>query len=515
MTKIVANPVAEEELQLLNTAADFSGDFLNLDQTTPQTTVGELNFPSFKGLGIDWNVTDPVVDSFTVTRLSGPMPSGSDRAIDFFVLSYVNTPMGRIFSQGFYGISFLDEEPVGNDFKVKVDWLPPEDGLADGYQVFIADPIRGLSGIESLYVTSPTLTYDGTNAVEAGTYYQTALSTSFDLTNGRIAGDVAINGFITAGFQPGGTISIGGGAGSGSWQGTNSIFIGNVAGSSSPYNSGSICIGDSAGSVGTNISGIVAIGSQALQNADNSGNSVAIGNNAGYNSSDASNSLFFGSQAGSFANFAAGSTFLGVQCGYLATNAYTSLFIGTQAGYDATNACNSIFIGNTAGFRDTVNNTSSSEHQSILIGSKTLTDGYKDTILIGHGAKSSVANQLNIGNAFYIKGIYSSETPSSTPVTTAVATMPFGIIGKITTVTNTYNVLESDATVICNKATAFTVTLPTAVVGQIFSIKNIGVGVVTVDGAGSDTIDSALTQEVTQWDCLRLQCNAANSWIII
>lgn len=90
-----------------------------------------------------------------------------------------------------------------------------------------------------------------------------------------------------------------------------------------------------------------------------------------------------------------------------------------------------------------------------------------------------------------------------------------GVFGKITTITNTYTVLATDETVVCNKATAFTVTLPTAVVGQIFDIKNIGAGTVTVDGAGADTIDGITTQDILQWDNLKIKCNAANSWIIL
>ncbi len=89
-----------------------------------------------------------------------------------------------------------------------------------------------------------------------------------------------------------------------------------------------------------------------------------------------------------------------------------------------------------------------------------------------------------------------------------------GVIGKITTVTDTYIVQSVDETIVCNKSTAFTVTLPTAVIGQIFYIKNIGLGIVTVDGASSDTIDGNLTQSLHQWDCMEIQCYAANSWAI-
>ena len=90
-----------------------------------------------------------------------------------------------------------------------------------------------------------------------------------------------------------------------------------------------------------------------------------------------------------------------------------------------------------------------------------------------------------------------------------------GIISKVTTVTDTYTILATDYTIVGNKATDFTVTLPTAVIGQIFSIKNIGVGVVTVDGDGGDTIDGELTQDVATWDCLKIQCSSANTWIVI
>lgn len=87
---------------------------------------------------------------------------------------------------------------------------------------------------------------------------------------------------------------------------------------------------------------------------------------------------------------------------------------------------------------------------------------------------------------------------------------------SIVTVTNTYDILATDDTVICNKTAAFTVTLPVAVVGQSFNIKNIGAGIVTVVGqGGTDTIDGEVSQTVNQWDCMIVQCYAANKWVII
>ena len=103
---------------------------------------------------------------------------------------------------------------------------------------------------------------------------------------------------------------------------------------------------------------------------------------------------------------------------------------------------------------------------------------------------------------------------ADTDVQKALDTLDNGLVG-ITTVLDTYTVLVTDETVICNKATAFTVTLPTAVVGQVFTIKNIGAGLVTVDADGSDEIDGDTTQPVAQWEALKIQCNIANSWVAI
>lgn len=70
-------------------------------------------------------------------------------------------------------------------------------------------------------------------------------------------------------------------------------------------------------------------------------------------------------------------------------------------------------------------------------------------------------------------------------------------------------------TVVCNKATPMTITLP-ATIGsyKIIEIKNIGAGTATVSNAGSDTIDGGGSQSVLQWECLVLQDYAVGSWII-
>ena len=91
-------------------------------------------------------------------------------------------------------------------------------------------------------------------------------------------------------------------------------------------------------------------------------------------------------------------------------------------------------------------------------------------------------------------------------------------IGTITTVTNTYTVLTTDEIIICNKSTAFNVTLPEAVIGQSFTISNIGAGVVTViakTGGTADLINGETTQALNQWDSMTIRSYAANRWDII
>jgi hypothetical protein len=118
------------------------------------------------------------------------------------------------------------------------------------------------------------------------------------------------------------------------------------------------------------------------------------------------------------------------------------------------------------------------------------------------------------GNATYYSdfAVSSEGALTVTPITTV--TLQHGQIRKITTVDDTYTILATDYTVVCNKATDFTVTLPTATVGQVFNIKNINTGVVTVSLAG-DTIDGEASQTIDQWECLVVQCSAANTWIIL
>jgi hypothetical protein len=90
------------------------------------------------------------------------------------------------------------------------------------------------------------------------------------------------------------------------------------------------------------------------------------------------------------------------------------------------------------------------------------------------------------------------------------ASMSFAVV------TNTYVVADEIELVVCNKATAFTVTIPVASAsGRKITIKNINTGAVTVDGNGSDTIDGIANQVLSQWDALTVVDYLANAWVII
>lgn len=88
----------------------------------------------------------------------------------------------------------------------------------------------------------------------------------------------------------------------------------------------------------------------------------------------------------------------------------------------------------------------------------------------------------------------------------------------VSTVTKTgdYTASSSDDIIVCNKATAMTITLPAATGGgKIYWIKSIGAGVVTVDPNLSETIDGENTQTVQQWECICIHDYASGVWAII
>tara|TARA_R110002020_G_C16301409_1_gene773145 strand:- start:98 stop:1603 length:1506 start_codon:yes stop_codon:yes gene_type:complete len=87
--------------------------------------------------------------------------------------------------------------------------------------------------------------------------------------------------------------------------------------------------------------------------------------------------------------------------------------------------------------------------------------------------------------------------------------------GSVRAVSTTQAILADDQTLNCTST--ITLTLPTAagINGKIYNIKNSGVGVITVDTTGAQTIDGTLTKTINvQWDSMTVQSTGSN-WIII
>ena len=82
-------------------------------------------------------------------------------------------------------------------------------------------------------------------------------------------------------------------------------------------------------------------------------------------------------------------------------------------------------------------------------------------------------------------------------------------------ITDTDNILITDESIRCSKATPFTVTLPVGIIGQTFTIKNIGLGAVTVEGNGAETIDAELNQILYTNDDIIIQCQELTKWSIL
>jgi hypothetical protein len=126
---------------------------------------------------------------------------------------------------------------------------------------------------------------------------------------------------------------------------------------------------------------------------------ISLGLNAGVDTISASYSILLGTYAGNNATYAGNSIFLGQFTGKDAVNAHESTFIGLSAGNSATTANNSIFLGVLAGSRDIVNNSVDTNDYSILIGARTSTGGFSNSIAIGGLAINTATNQLMIGSA--------------------------------------------------------------------------------------------------------------------
>lgn len=134
-----------------------------------------------------------------------------------------------------------------------------------------------------------------------------------------------------------------------------------------------------------------------------------------------------------------------------------------------------------------------------------VTNSYGLTVNAQTGGTNNYTARFLSGNV----GILTSAPNSSLHVAGSVAT-GWRAISVADSFTSTDFTIESSG------AAAYNVTLPTAVgiTGRIYVLKNVSGGIRTLATTSSQTIDGALTREVTATNNIMIQSNGTN-WIII
>lgn len=328
--------------------------------------------------------------------------------------------------------------------------------------------------------------------------------------------------------------------------GTKGIFIGYLAGvTSGTVGTGAIEIGErssgtiAALNIGTNSC------SMGLDARATSTSSTAIGNVAlatavsaiaiGYAAlAEGIDNISLGTSAGSNGASPTGSQ--AVSIGYFANTTGAVGVRGLAIGY----LCNSRLADSTAvGNSVLANGVESTGVGCVITTSATyasafgnyLTASATGATVVGFG--NGGALRLTNSTAYSVALGANSDTPTmwvtggagttgtygSVGVATSSPTSRFHVNGsvafKYVAKTATYTATIDDFTIDCTSGT-FTVNLPTAVgiTGRIYVIKNSGVGVITLDADGTETIDGLTTQTIISLASLTVQSNGAN-WIII
>lgn len=324
---------------------------------------------SAKIIGISGNL-------FQLEIISGLVPGISDMIFDdsftnlVGVTSISTNTIQTTVKTGFKTVPYLSY-PNGSSVQSSFITMDSSDGTIDDYAKF---------GVFA-YNENPTVQWG------YGNNFFSLPSTIPSLGQTLVADSITDGSVVNLKWGSAGPISVtsNGSLYSSGLSGTNigadyyNIVLGVDAGSSGSFEE-AVFIGQNAGN-GATAKGVIAIG-QAGINSNNSGQSVFIGNEAGRDLNTANYSNFIGHSAGNGA-----------------ANSDHSNFLGSNAGYYATNASNSIFIGNSAGYFDTVDNTTSVNDFSILIGKSTSTGGFSNSIAIGGSATNTASNQFMIGSS--------------------------------------------------------------------------------------------------------------------
>ena len=129
---------------------------------------------------------------------------------------------------------------------------------------------------------------------------------------------------------------------------------------------------------------------------------------------------------------------------------------------------------------------------------------------------SPVLNTGISGTAFLDDDTFATATDTTLASSESIKAYIDNAVGNgFSSKTASYTLTSSDHQIECT-ANSFPITLPTAVgiSSKEYSIKNTGIGTITIDGDGTETIDGELTQTIEQWENIRVKSNNTN-WIVV
>jgi hypothetical protein len=212
-----------------------------------------------------------------------------------------------------------------------------------------------------------------------------------------------------------GSVFLGNYAGTGAVNAGNSIFMGNRSGEAASYAKQSLFLGGESGGFATNAFDSVFLGNRSGQNSTNASNSVFIGGNSGGDAATAARSIFIGNQAGvsdtvnntlleiTYTNlsgaFIEGENITGNISG---TSAWvvkdTGVVLTTDGDFTYSFTGGETITGQYSGATAEIVSVSGGEGASILIGNRTSTGGFTNSIALGSFAANTAENQLMIGS---------------------------------------------------------------------------------------------------------------------
>lgn len=95
----------------------------------------------------------------------------------------------------------------------------------------------------------------------------------------------------------------------------------------------------------------------------------------------------------------------------------------------------------------------------------------------------------------------------------ADATPQISALDKVTAKTSGYTAVEGDFFINCTSGT-FTITLPPSISGKLYDIKNSGIGTITVQANGAQTIDGENTQSLIEDESITIIGDGSNWYIL-